>query len=100
VTAATRKRTPKSKKATSPRTSELVAPFTCDDCGFETKDMPLFKEHRESCLGSSSYGRAQAYDEVLELLDAEIAKFKERDDLMTAETIEVMRAKVKARSEK
>lgn len=41
--------------------------------------------------------RTAAYDEVLELLDVEIAKFKERGDLATAEIIEVMRAKVRAK---
>ena len=41
--------------------------------------------------------KTQAYGDVLALLDSEIAKAKERGDLTTAETIEVLRAKVKAK---
>jgi hypothetical protein len=41
--------------------------------------------------------RENAYAEVIDLLDAEIGKAKDRGDLTTAETIEVLRAKVKAR---
>lgn len=43
-------------------------------------------------------GRQSAYDEVLSLLDAEIAKFKDRGDSAAAEVTEVLRAKVKAKS--
>lgn len=43
-------------------------------------------------------GYEAAFGEVLELLDAEISKSRERGDLTTAETIEMLRAKVKARS--
>lgn len=41
-------------------------------------------------------GYAQAYVEVLELLDKEITKAKDRGDFQTSETIEVVRAKVNA----
>lgn len=39
-----------------------------------------------------------AYDDVLQLLDEELAKAKDRGDTHAAEVIEVLRAKVKARS--
>jgi thioesterase domain-containing protein len=44
--------------------------------------------------------RAHAYEQVLELLDREIAKAKDNGDLDTAEVFELIRAKVKAHSDK
>ena len=41
--------------------------------------------------------KAEAYKNVLGLLECEINKAKERGDLATAETVEVLRAKVKAK---
>jgi hypothetical protein len=61
-----------------------VSLYLCDEC-------------KDAALGR---GRTEGYNAVLELLDSEVAKFKERGDLTTAEIIEVMRAKVKARSER
>lgn len=43
-------------------------------------------------------GQRLAYDQVLILLDTEIARFKDCGDFVTAEVIEVLRAKVKAKS--
>lgn len=44
--------------------------------------------------------RAEAYAEVVQLLDREIAKSKDNGDLDTAEVFELIRAKVKAHSER
>lgn len=41
--------------------------------------------------------RDRAFDEVLEILDRDYERFKECGDHVTAETIEVMRAKVRAK---
>jgi hypothetical protein len=43
-------------------------------------------------------GERRAYDQVLELLDKEIAKAKDNGDRQTAEVFELIRAKVKAHS--
>lgn len=45
-------------------------------------------------------GYAVAYVEVLELLDTEIAKSKDRGDLPSAELLEILRAKISARGTK
>lgn len=48
-------------------------------------------------LGGFNDTRRDIFAEVLALLDSEIEKAKDRGDLTTAETIEVIRAKVKAK---
>lgn len=45
-------------------------------------------------------GKREAYEEVLALLDREIAKSKDNGDLQTAELFELIRAKVKAHAER
>lgn len=43
------------------------------------------------------HAHVHAYSLVIDLLDAEVAKSKDRGDFATAETIEMLRAKVKAK---
>lgn len=43
-------------------------------------------------------GQRLAYEQVLEMLEKEIAKSKDNGDLQTAEVFELVRAKVKAYS--
>ncbi len=51
-------------------------------------------------LSDEEKGFRRAYEQVLELLDKEIAKAKDCGDLQTAEVFELVRAKVKAHSER
>lgn len=41
--------------------------------------------------------RARTIEEIVELLDREVQKMKDRGDLTSAEVVEVVRAKVKAK---
>jgi hypothetical protein len=43
-------------------------------------------------------GQRLAYDQVIILLDTEVTRFKDCGDFTTAEVIEILRAKVKAKS--
>lgn len=48
--------------------------------------------------GYIAAGRRAAYDDSIQLLDEEQAKAKERGDDVTAELIDILRAKLKARA--